>query len=103
MARPPNDRFNATAHLSPVEHERTLFARVCDAIGATAAYVAHDIMPDVRSKLIDEGWFGRPAAPAQSHGSPSGAPWRTPNSLTIEGEFTRSQEPSKSHDHDIER
>lgn len=97
------DRFKAKVTVTPDEHERTLFSRVCDAIGATAAYVAHDIMPDVRSKLIDEGWFGRAAGPTQSHGSPSGAPWRTPNTLTIEGEFTRSQEPSKSHGHDIER
>lgn len=98
-----SDRFKATVNVTPDEHDRTLFSRVCDAIGATAAYVAHDVMPDVRAKLIDEGWFGRPAAPGHGHSSPSGEPWRTPNSLTIEGEFTRSQEPLKSHDHDIER
>lgn len=103
MAR---ERFRATAHIDPEEHERTLFGRVCDAIGASAGYVAHDVMPDIRSKLIDEGWFGRPSHPGQAPSQASGAPWRTPGTIIIDGEITReptAAPASPSPDHDIDR
>jgi hypothetical protein len=103
MAKHPQTRFEGKARLSPEEHERTLFGRVCDAIGVTAAFVAHDVMPDIRAKLIDEGWFGRPAYPGQSHSPESGAPWRTPTTLTIDGEFSRADAPRHTPDHDLDR
>lgn len=102
MARHSADKFKGTATLTPAEHERTLFSRVCDAIGTSAAYVAHDVMPDIRARLIDEGWFGRPAYPAHGHGQEAGAPWRT-STLTIDGELTRSDAPSQAPDRGIER
>lgn len=103
MAR---ERFRATAHLDPEEHERMLFDRVCDAVGATAAYVAHDVMPDIRSKLIDEGWFGRPSHPGHAQSHAAGAPWSTPGTIIIDGEIMREHavaSPTPSPDHDIDR
>lgn len=100
MARSSSERFTATAKLSPEQHERTLFDRVCDAIGASAAFVAHDVMPDIRAKLIDEAWFGRPPYPGHGHTSEAGASWRTASALTIEGEFSQANASHQTPDLD---
>lgn len=96
-------RFSATVRVSHEEHERTLFGRVCDAIGVSAAYVAHDIMPDIRAKLIDEGWFGRTPQSGKTKEHDTGAPWRTPGTIVIEGGIDRDPPAPPAPEIDIDR
>lgn len=102
MAPASKHRFQATVQHTPAEQEQTLFQSVCDAIGEGAAYVAHDIMPDIHARLIDEAWYGRTPGAEPSHSPEKEAVWPS-GSLTIEGEISPSPEHSHSPDLDIER
>lgn len=87
----------------PAEGDRSLFDHVCAAVGVAAAYVAHDVMRDVGAKLIDEAWFGRSPTDVSPHHTGPDIWGRTPQSLTIDGEITRSDERGPSLDHDLDR
>lgn len=87
---------------------RSLFDRVADAIGATSAYIAREVMPDIRVHLVEEAWFGRslerhgPVGPGQQQGFTE--TWRGgfSTSLDIETNPDRS-DGAASHSHDLER
>lgn len=84
--------FQGTLNPAAPSDQDTLFSRAAEAIGAGVVQITQEIMPDIRAKLIDEAWFGRPAYPNTQSLEPNATDiWRSPG-LVIEGQW-HAQEP----------
>lgn len=90
-------RGGATHHHD--EH-RSILDRVGDIIANSAAYVAHEVMPDIGAKLVDEAWFERrPAQGVASFAPPKHSEGQSAGNFR-EADPGPSAEQDVTHDHD---